>query len=379
MIGVALAMTAFGSLTTITALPAAADVTTPDYAITAAAQATVSPTTVVVGADTSWTVAFTTPAALGSGATLTIGDNEGNAVAGTAPAATAYLLSGACLDTDAATASPSSGLVFTVNCSSGISAGATVEIVFEANAPTSDFYFEVSTSANGVPVDTNLVTTTSTPPTLGASTLVPGVGATYTITDAGASRATGGSWSTLAQSATSIELVSQGQGASPVPISWFTGGGASGYTVTYTPPHGTATADAVSAVNASSAGAVYLDLASAVPEGSTVNITADGVNPTVSGVSDYVEVTPGVVTSGSSFTTSGTEPFTSVGPTETTGSLTFALPVASATLSLSSTVGGATGVTYTLSFVASAAVAASTGTITISEISGPTDFSAVAS
>lgn len=43
---------------------------------------------------------FTAPAALGSGATVAIGDQEGNEEASAAPVAKAYLLSGACLETD---------------------------------------------------------------------------------------------------------------------------------------------------------------------------------------------------------------------------------------------------------------------------------------
>jgi hypothetical protein len=355
--GLGLAMLATGGLAAVTASPAFADVTTANYTIGtptgAVTGAAVTPTSVVTGAPTSWTVSFTTPAALGSSATVTV---DSSTALGTPPT-NAYLLSGTCLQTTGAVAT-TSGLVFTISCSSGIAAGANVQVVFDANAPSSSFNFAVSTSANSTADDTNTVTVTSAPPTLSASTVTPGAGAVYAITGIGATGATGGSWANLASSANVIELTSNA-------ITWYSAGPA-GYTVTYTPPSSTASTDTVTAITAT-AGTVYLQLGTAVVAGGTLNVTADGTNSSTAGTSATVFVTPRSGTLASS---------NAVGPTEQTGSITFGTPVTSPTLSLSSTVGG-TSATYTVSFITSAPVAADTGTISISETTGPTNFSTV--
>src|SRR5579875_1247189 len=94
---VGLTMSAVGSLVAITALPASATVTTANYTIGtptgAVTGAAVTPTSVVSGANTSWTVSFTTPAALGTNATITVSSSE---PLSSAPSS-AYLLSGSCL------------------------------------------------------------------------------------------------------------------------------------------------------------------------------------------------------------------------------------------------------------------------------------------
>jgi hypothetical protein len=379
-------MLATGGLAAVTAAPAFADVTTANYTIGtptgAVTSATVSPTTVVANSLTSWTVSFVTPAALGSGATVTIADDASNAVAGSTNVGTAYLLSGSCLQTGTATASTGNPLVITINCSSGISAGATVQVVFNATSPSSNFYFEVSTSANSTAVDTSTVTVSSAPPTLSASTLTPGAGAVYSISGIGGAGATNAltgtnspsaQWSNLTGSASVIELTSNA-------ITWYSSG-PGGYSVTYTAPSSTAASDPVTAINTQTAGHVYLQLTSSIPVGSTVNITADGTNPASAGTSTSVYVYPyaGSVTSGSVSTTpvGNTTDSATAGVAEESGSVTFGNPVTSPTLSLSSTTGGATGVTYTVTFITSAAVAASSGTISISETTGPTNFSAV--
>lgn len=384
-------MLAAGGLAAVTAAPAFADVTTADYTIGtptgAVTSATVSPTTVVANSLTSWTVSFVTPASLGSGATVTIADDASNAVAGSTQVGTAYLLSGSCLQTGTATASAGNPLVFTINCSSGISAGATVQAVFNATSPSSNFYFEVSTSANSTAVDTSTVTVNSAPPTLSASTLTPGAGAVYSLSGIGGAGATNAltgantpsaQWSNLTGSANVIELTSNA-------ITWYSSG-PGGYSVTYTPPSSTATSDPVTAINTTQTNTatvhgVYLQLTSSIPVGSTVSITADGTNPSVAGTSTSVFVYPysGTVTGTSVATTpvGNTTNKTVAGVAEESGSVTFGNPVTSPTLSLSSTTGGATGVTYTVTFITSAAVAADSGTITIGETTGPTNFSTV--
>ena len=379
-------MLATGGLAAVTAAPAFADVTTANYTIGtptgAVTSATVSPTTVVANSLTSWTVSFVTPASLGSGATVTIADDASNAVVGSTQVGSAYLLSGSCLQTGTATASPGNPLVITINCSSGISAGATVQVVFNATSPSSNFYFEVSTSANSTAVDTSAVTVNSAPPTLSASTLTPGAGAVYSISGIGGAGATNAltgantpsaQWSNLTGSANVIELTSNA-------ITWYSSG-PGGYSVTYTAPSSTPASDPVTAINTATSGAVYLQLTSSIPVGSTVNITADGTNPNVAGASTSVFVYPysGTVT-GTSVTKTpvgNTTDSTAPGVAEESGSVTFGNPVTSPTLSLSSTTGGATGVTYTVTFITSAAVAANSGTISIGESTGPTNFSTV--
>jgi len=377
---VALAMGAFGTLAAVTALPAFADVTTANYTIGtptgAVTGAAVTPTSVVSGANTSWTVSFTTPAALGTNATITVASS---ATLGSAPNS-AYLLSGSCLQTTGYT-STTSQIEFTVTCSSGISAGATVQVVFNAQAPGSNFNFAVSTSANSTADDTNTVTVSSVPPSLSASSVTPGAGVVYSITDVGASSATGGSWQTLTGNSTNIiELTSSGTLTSTA-ISWYTSGTA-GYTVTYTPPGGTATSDSVQAISPQTpTGAssptltsnIYLGLANAIPQGSTVNITADGTNPFTPGTSVTVSITP------LSGTNTSPASGTPVGPTETTGSVTVGSPVTAPTLSISSLVSGATA-SYIASFIASGPVTGGTTNqdqISFSESNGPTNFSTV--
>jgi hypothetical protein len=364
---VGLTMSTVGGLAAITATSASATVTTANYTIGtptgAVTGAAVTPTSVVSGANTSWTVSFTTPAALGTNATITV---DASQTLGSPPNS-AYLLSGSCLQTTGFSPT-TSGIVFTVSCTSGISAGATVQVVFNALAPSSNFNFAVSTSANSTADDTNTVTVTSVPPSLSASSVTPGAGVVYSITGVGASGANGGSWATLTGSSTNmIQLTSSGTLTSTA-ISWYTSG-PSGYTVTYTPPGGTVTADAVSSISPTTGptATITLTLANAIPQGSTVNITADGTNPSSPGASVTVSVTP------LSSTQSG-----AVGPTETTGSVTFGSPVTAPTLSISSLVSGATA-SYVASFIASGPVTGGTSNdqVSFSESTGPTNFSTV--
>lgn len=381
----ALAVGAFGGLVAVAASSASASVTTGDYTIGtptgAVTGAAVTPTSVVSGAGTSWTVSFATPAALATNATITVNTSETLSSAPTS----AYLLSGSCLQTTGYT-STTSGLVFTVSCTSGISSGATVDVVFNAGAPTSNFYYEVSTSANSTADNTNTVTVSSVPPTLSAGTVTPGASTVYTISGIGASGAAGGSWSTLTSPAYVIELASSGGATSLTSnasaITWYNAGTtvngtytagsagaqAGGYTVTYTAPGGTATADSVVAANASTPGIVYLQLNTPVASGGTLTVTADGSNPTVQGANPTVTVTP---YSGPTVSSIGT----AVGNPETT-SVTFGTPVTSPTLSISSLSAGATA-TYTVSFVASGTVTGGSATagISFSESTGSTNFS----
>lgn len=380
----ALAVGAFGGLVAIAASSASATVTTGDYTIGtptgAVTGAAVTPTSVVEDQSTSYTVSFTTPASLGTDAYVYIADDDGNAIADTAT--DAYLVSGTCLQTGTASTSSSYGLEIEITCSSGIAAGSTVDVTFDAGnttVPTANFYFEVSTSSNSTVDDTNTVAVTSTPPTLSASTASNGAGAVYSLDDIGASGATGGTWGTLTASATVIELSSVPPGTSLTSnasaITWDQQPG--DYTVTYTPPSGSATSDSVDAVDyTTTSGAVYLGLAAAIPQGSTVDVTADGINPTTAGSSVKVNVTPGTATSVYAPGTGFTDVQSNGVGYETSGSVTFGSPVTSPELSASTLAAGAAA-TYTVTFLSTAAVSGGTGNIAISETTGPTNFSTV--
>jgi hypothetical protein len=102
-----------------------------------------------------------------------------------------------------------------------------------------------------------------------------------------------------------------------------------------------------------------LTLTTAVASGSTVSITALATNPTTG--TTTVTLTPGNGTGGS---------FVGVGNPETTAAATFGTSVSSVSASVSPPVSGAAA-TWTVSFKATTA---DTGSITISEASGPTNF-----
>jgi len=136
--------------------------------------------------------------------------------------------------------------------------------------------------------------------------------------------------------------------------------GASGYSVSYTPSGGSATADAVDAAVASGA-KVTLTLATTLVGGDTLNITAKGTNPAYSTAtqSNAITVTPGN------------------GTAETTGSVTFGNSVSAITVVPAPLYAGAPA-TYTISFKATDALSIG-GDIFLSETAGPTNFSPVTS
>ena len=380
-------MATFGGLAAISSVPAFANATTANYTIGAPTGAvtavTVSPTNVVAAAiGQSFTMTFVTPAALSNSAgdSITVADDVSNAVTDTVTTASVDLISGSCIQSGDTTLS---GGAFVVAISSGcgsIVAGATVELTFSVNDPassTSSFYFEVSTSENGTTADSPTITNSAAPPTLSANTSQAGAGAVYTIEDVGGSTTTG--WGSLSTSASVIEL------DSPTGIAWYTSGTA-GYSATYTPKNGTAAADTVEGIYSPSANIVDLFLNTAVAAGGTLNITAEGSNPTPTAPATSetvdVELTPGnCVSAGTNVNCSATVPFTAVptgGPMETTGTVTIGTVVTSPTVSVSPLVGDDTA-TYVVSFKATNGIPTSVtpadDDIVISETSGPTNFS----
>ena len=380
-------MVTFGGLAAITALPASATVTTNSYTIGAPTGAVsnvaISPTSTVAGTATSFTLTFVSPAALSnsSGDSITVADNDGNAIVDTAVTTTVDVISGSCIQAGDTTYTAPGPMVIDISSACGsIAAGATVEVTFTATTPassTTSYYFEVSTSENATTTDSPTVSNTARPPTLAVNSSEEGADVVYTIDDAGASNANPGSWSTLTASSTFLELDSTGAAGPPTTwITWDTSGTAD-YSVTYTPSGGTAAADTVEAVlPGATANIVYLELGTAIASGGTVNLTGEGTNPETAFAPD-VTITPGTCTVAGVTCTSAnvTANFTAEGTAETTATITIGTSVTSPTLSVSPLVGGDEA-TYVVGFKATDAVA-STGSITIQETTGPSDFATV--
>ena len=362
---VALTMAGFGSVAVVSALPASAATAcgsatgtpgcvTNTYTIGSPSggvnNVTVTPTTATTGTAQSYTISFVAVAALATGNTITIGDSLGNALVSSVSTqlATVALISGSCLQAGSATntSASASGLVITLQSSScpSIAAGSTVTVTFNAGTagptaePSGNFNFTVATSTNSTAVNSPTVVVSSAPPTLSASNQSAGQSATYTITGAGASNATGGSWSTLTGTAGVLVLNSSASGVVWAP-------GAASYVVTYTPSGGTAATDVVTGVTVITGTSVAptsvgLTLTTPIASGGVVNITANVINPPAS--TQGVTITPATGTAA---------PFTPVGNTETTNTLSFGTAVKNVTLAISPLVAGASA-TYTIGFTA---------------------------
>jgi len=246
-----------------------------------------------------------------------------------------------------------------------------VEITFSATNPGSSFNFTVYTSENGTSTNSPTVAVSSAPPTLSAASSSGGVNTTWTIGSLGATNATGGTWGTFSASATTLELVASNPNAH-----WYNG--TAGYSVMVTPSSGTATADAVTGVNFTTANGgtgtpsstVFLTLTNAIAQGSTASVVALVTNPTTG--TSYVTVTPGTV-SGATFTgVASAENSSQASP------LSFGSSVTAVTAAVSPLVAAASA-NYTISFKATTCVGTSScttgaGDIFISETSGPTSF-----
>jgi len=224
-----------------------------------------------------------------------------------------------------------------------------VEVIYTADAPaiTSTFNFTITTSSDTYPATSNTISVSTSGSSLSASTLSFGANASYTLNNLPvASVTSGGTTLTLVANAT----------AGTETISFYNG--AAGYAVTYTPSGGSATADTVSGAVATGA-TVTLTLATALVNGDTVSITAEGTNPAYNAAaeSDDIGVQPGN------------------GTIETTTSVTFGNSVSSVSVVPSNALAGAT-TNYTVSFRAADAVSVG-GDIFLSEVTGPTNFTNV--
>jgi hypothetical protein len=345
----ALTMGALGTGLAATALPAYADVVSSSYTIGSPSPGvggvTVSPTSVTAGAATNFSVTFTAAAAI-SGSTSSWINLSTSVAFGSAPTNLA-LVGGSCIQGTTAGAggagsSSTSGLLIYLASTCSIPASTLVTMSFNVAAPSSVFYFSVTTSSNVTPATSNTIAVGSSASTLTASSQASGAGAVYTITGVVVPTVVGTANSLMLQA-----IVSSGVGA----ITFASGG----YSVTYTPSGGAATSDPVNSVVASGA-IVTLTLATSLAAGYTLTITATGQNPAPSGTatSNYMNVVVG----------------SSAGVT--TNSVLFGNSVTGVTVSPSTLLATAPA-TYTISFRASSAVPVG-GTINFTETTGPTNF-----
>jgi hypothetical protein len=354
-----------------TALPASATATTNSYTIGSltgsVSNVTISPTTTTALAAESEELFFTATAALTTANVITVTADEtlGASVTGV------QLIdaTGPCLYNAGTVATVGDTFTVTLPASCTIAVGNNVQVDFTFTPAATDeptTTFEVTTTNNGTASSAADLTVNSTPPSVSASSLTTGYNAVYTITNIGASGASGGSWSTLTPTTDTAWL----QLTAPGPAAGFAFyNGQAGYTVTVTPSGGSATTDALTGFYWAPGGAtVDLELTTDILSGSTVTVTAEGTNGNTAGTTQAFTITK------EDEDVAATTPptFTTPSPTETTGnSLTFGSSVTAVTVAPSPTLAGASS-NYTVSFTAG-----TTGTpaaICISELSDGTSF-----
>jgi hypothetical protein len=304
---VGLTMATFGGVVA-TALPASAlgavVFSTNSYVIGAPSGAvtgvTVTPTSVVQAVSTGWVLKFTATSALSNSATSSITITPSTAFSLAPVAADTELIdragTGVCFQSGTDGGASAVGSLV-VNLASGctLNVGDTVEVDLTAEAPGSGpFTFGVTTTGNATSAASNSVTVNSVPPTLTPAVSSFGANTTWTIANIGASTASSDPWSVagfgtaFATGAPVLQLAITNPGAGHV------GSWVGSYSVTYTPPGGTAAADTVNTVTPVSATVVQLTLATAIAEGGTVNVTANVTNPAaaVAGNTNEVTITP---------------------------------------------------------------------------------------
>jgi hypothetical protein len=337
----------------VTALPASASITSADYTIGTptgqVASATATPAAVTASASTNFEVSFTTPTSLSGGADSWVNITP-SVVLSSVPTSVA-IAGGSCIQSGTAGAA-GSGLALTslltidLGATCTLTAGSSVQVFFTAEAPASigTFDFAVTTSSDSTTATSNNVTVGTTVSPLSALSYSFGANTSYTISNIAVG--SGGAGTTL-------ELISDVTSGTE-PMTFYNG--AAGYEVTVTPLGGTAAADTVDAA-VSSGSSVSLTLGTALVVGETVSVVADGTNPAQSGTFQSDEV---VI-------------LANAAPGLVTNSITFGDSVSQVTVVPSSTVAGASA-TYTVTF---RAATTATGDIFMSEIAGPTNFSAV--
>ncbi len=342
----------------VTALPAYADVTSNDYTIGtpggAVSTVVATPATVAASGSTNFEVSFTAPTGLAgtSNSYITVAPSE----ALVSTPANIDLVGGSCIQSGTAGAGGvgtdlTSGITIELSSSCSISAGNSVQVYFTADAPsaTGSFYFTVATSSNGTLATSNTITVGTSAGNLTATGYGFGSNAQYTISNVTVSGLTADENSILIDADVTLGVTN---------LTWYSGTGGAGYTVTITPPGGSATSDPVTSATVVGNG-VTLALADALAEGDVLNITATGTNPAVASGNEAVDM---VVVPGN-------------GTAVTTSSITFGNSVSGVTVSPASALAGAS-TTYTVTFKVSSAVPAG-GDIYLSETGGPTNFTSV--
>jgi hypothetical protein len=224
-------------------------------------------------------------------------------------------------------------LTVTLGNGCSVNGGDTVTLDFTATAPPSSgsLTFDVTTSGNVTPAVSNPVTLSIAPPAVAAASAVAGANTTYSIDDV---PVTG-----LSSGGTSLVVVAKATGGSGT-VAWYNG--PSGYSVSFVASGGGAiTTDAVSAATVSTTAnpgdTVTLALATSLASGYTVNITAEGTNPTPVSADDFI------VTLGNG------------APETTSNDVVYGSTVTNVLVSASPSVAGASA-TYAISFKATTAV-----------------------
>ena len=347
----ALTVGALGAGLAATALPAYADVVSSAYTIGSPSPGvggvTATPASVVASASNSFSVMFTAASSISGSSSSYV--TVTSTVAFASIPANIDLISNGCIQagtsgTGGAGSVSSSGMQIFLASTCSITAGSSVTVSFTAAAPASNFYFSVATSANITPSTSNTITVGSSASTLTAGSLAFGANTTYSISGVPVTNLTASQYTIIISAA-----VTSGS-----PITFYTGG-ATGYTVSYTPSGGVATSDPVTAAVASGA-TVTLTVSNAIPTGSTLNMTAVGTNP-VSASTNYLTISTGNATA------------------VTTNSISFGNSPTSVSVSPSTLLASAAA-TYTVNFKASSAVSAG-GYIIFTETTGPTNFATV--
>lgn len=358
----ALTLAALGTGLATTAAPAFANIpSTNDYTIGTPSGAvtgvTATPATVVAGtAGQGFQVKFTATTALASTNTITIGDSDSNAVVGDTTLTTVEVLNdtltGDCIQPGGGAISGGE-LVVTLGASCSIPAGDVGEVDFQSLVPAVNFTFNVSAPSGATPATSNTITVNTVPPTWSAAVTTNNTNTTYAITGVG--QETGiHSWSALTAAATTLTLTAADGGVLADEVDWYSG--TAGYTVTYTPSGGVATADTINSTSpGATANIVGLNLATGIPANATTTIEATGLTPTTAGSSDTLTIEP------------ATAAVPYAGSTETaSNAVVFGGSVSDVTVAASPSLASASS-TYTVTFKTATAITANTGTITVSE------------
>jgi hypothetical protein len=357
-------MGALGAGLAATAAPAWANASTNSYLIGSETGAvgtpTLSPTATTAASSTTLEVFFKATSALVAGNNITVASSV---ALGSIPGTIQVIDSPSCLQAgaDGGTVTTTSiGITLQTGCS--IAVGDTVQVDFTFIAPASSPTFTVTTTNNGSTSSGATLTVNPTPPTLSASSYTTGFNAAYTISSVGVTGANGGSWATFTGAANDIELTAT---ATP---GFALYNGIAGYSVSYIPSGGAATADALTAftvgnVTPGAIQSVFLTLTTAIPAGATVTVNAEGTNGSTADTTTTFSVIP----------ESAALLVDKVGSAETTNAITFGSSMTALKVTPSTGLAGSSS-NYLISFTAGSAA---TADICFSEANDSTVFSSI--